>query len=156
MQLHIYLIMEDNCLIMANNKIYNVRDSVFKLLFEKYWRPDDTLQSLIDIVKEENLEEITISNKVVKITNGVLEHQEELDETIKKFLIRRTLDTIPVTDLIILRLAIYEIKFDEKVPTNTAIYEAVKLTQTYSNPQDVKFINGLLGAYSRSINNIEE
>lgn len=142
--------MEDNCLIMANYKNYNVRDSVFKLLFEKHWRIDDTLQSLFDIVKEEKIEEITISNKVVKITNGVTEHQEELDNTIKKYLIRRTLDTIPVTDLIILRLAIYEIKFDDKVPTNTAIHEAVKLAQTY-NPDDVKFINGLLGAYSKDI-----
>ncbi|MGN1411641.1 MAG: transcription antitermination factor NusB [Oscillospiraceae bacterium] len=133
------------------NKNYNVRDSVFKLLFEKHWREDDSLQTLCDIAKEEKVEDIVISNKVVKIANGVIEHQDEIDETIKKYLIKRTLENISVVDLIILRLAIYEINFDEKVPTNTAIYEAVKLAQTYSVPKDVKFINGLLGAYSRDI-----
>lgn len=140
---------------MANNKGYNVRDSVFKILFEKHWRPDDTLQSLFDIVKEEKVEEINVSNKVVNITNGIIKNQEELDETIRKYLIKRTLDNIPVTDLIILRMAIYEIKFDYKVPTNTAIHEAVRLTEKY-NPDDIRFINGLLGAYSRDIKQVEE
>jgi N utilization substance protein B len=141
---------EEFYLIMANNRNYNVRDSVFKLLFEKYWRPDDTLQSLIDTVTQEGIEEITISKKVVKVASGVLEHQSTLDETINKYLIKRRLDTIPVAVVTILRLAVYEILFDDKVPLGTAIHEAVKLAQVYS-PDDVKFINGVLGAFSRDL-----
>lgn len=138
---------------MANNKIYNVRDSVFKLLFEKYWRKDDDIETLYAIAEEEKIDEITISNKVKEITNGVLEHLTEIDEIISKYLVRHTLDSISSVDHCILRLAIYEIKFDKKVPTNTAIHEAVKLAEIYSTR--VKFINGLLGAYSRDLNTEE-
>lgn len=136
------------------NKEYNVRDSVFKLLFEKSLR-DDTIEELFSIVEQENIEEITISNKVKCLVNGILEKQSQLDEVISKYSKTRSIDRIATVNLIILRLAIYEIIFDNKVPINTAIHEAVKLAQTYSAPKDVSFINGLLGAYSKSIKDSE-
>ncbi len=138
-----------------SNKEYNVRDSAFKLLFEKAFR-DDTLEEIIEVVEQENIEEITISNKVKLLVNGILEKQPVLDEVISSYSKTRTIDRIAMVNLVILRLAIYEIMFDSKVPTNTAIYEAVKLAQTYSAPKDVSFVNGLLGAYAKDLNKNKE
>lgn len=133
-----------------SSKEYNVRDSVFKLLFEKNFR-DDSLEELYSIVEQENIEEINVSNKVKSLVSGILDKQSQLDEIVSQFSKTRTIDRIAPVNLIILRIAIYEILFDEKVPTNTAIHEAVKLAQTYSAPSDVRFVNGLLGAYAKSL-----
>lgn len=137
-----------------SSKEYNVRDSVFKLLFEKNFR-DDSLGELFSIVEQEHVEEIDVSPKVKSLVIGVLDKQPKLDEIVSQFSKTRTIDRIAPVNLIILRIAIYEILFDEKVPTNTAIHEAVKLAQTYSAPSDVRFINGLLGAYARSLESNE-
>lgn len=134
---------------MEDNKKYNVRDSVFKILFEKSFR-DDTIEELYSIVKEESIQEVIVTNKVKQIVNGVIEHQAEIDKIISKYSTSRSINRIATANVIILRLAIYEILFDDKVPTNTAVHEAVKLAETYSAPKDVKFINGLLGAFTRS------
>jgi N utilization substance protein B len=133
-----------------SSREYNVRDSVFKLLFEKNFR-DDSLEELYSIVEQENIEEINVSNKVKSLVSGILDKQSQLDEIVSQFSKTRTIDRIAPVNLIILRIAIYEILFDEKVPTNTAIHEAVKLAQTYSAPSDVRFVNGLLGAYAKSL-----
>jgi N utilization substance protein B len=120
------------------------------LLFEKNFR-DDSLEELYSIVEQENIEEINVSNKVKSLVSGILDKQSQLDEIVSQFSKTRTIDRIAPVNLIILRIAIYEILFDEKVPTNTAIHEAVKLAQTYSAPSDVRFVNGLLGAYAKSL-----
>jgi N utilization substance protein B len=139
---------------IMSSREYNVRDSVFKLLFEKNFR-DDSLDELFDIVEQENIEEIDVTNKVKSLVRNILEKQSQLDEIVSQFSKTRTVDRIAPVNLIILRIAIYEILFDSKVPTNTAIHEAVKLAQTYSDPSDVKFVNGLLGAYARSLKDSE-
>lgn len=135
---------------MEENKKYNVRDSVFKILFEKSFR-DDSIDELLAIAKDEHIAEVNVTNKVVQLVKGVLEHQQELDDIISKYSTTRSLNRIATANLIILRLAIYEILFDDKVPTNTAVFEAVKLAEVYCSPKDVRFINGLLGAFTRNL-----
>ena len=49
-------------------------------------------------------------------------------------------------DLTILRLAVYEIKWDEEVPTGVAINEAVELAKTYATTEDASYINGVLSS----------
>lgn len=52
-------------------------------------------------------------------------------------------------DLTILRLACYEIKFDEQVPTSTAINDAVELAKNYGEANSPSFINGLLASVAK-------
>ena len=52
-------------------------------------------------------------------------------------------------DLTTLRLAVYEMKFDEDVPVGVAINEAVRLTRVYEDEEVVAFVNGILGAFAR-------
>lgn len=123
-----------------------VRDSAFKLMFEKLLRDDD-IQELYDIAEE--IEEITVNDEVRKMVDGTLEHSEELDRIIESYSKSRKLSRISKLNHAILRIALYECLYDENTPMNAAISEAVKLAMTYTYREDASFINGVLGAFSR-------
>ncbi len=123
-----------------------VRDCAFKIIFESLLR-DDTIEELYEIANE--IEEITLNDKVKEIVEGVVNNAEKLDELIIKFSPKRNINRISKINLAILKIAFYEILFDELTPTNVAINEAVQLAKTYSQSEDVAFVNGLLGTYSR-------
>jgi N utilization substance protein B len=83
-----------------------------------------------------------------QLVDGVLQNRELIDETIHKLAPAWPLDQIAVVDRNILRLAIYEILIDNKVPMRAAINEAVELAKTYGGENSPRFINGVLGAVS--------
>jgi len=79
---------------------------------------------------------------------GVRENQERIDETIAKTAPAWPLDQIAAIDRNILRLAIYEILIDNKVPMRAAINEAIELAKEFGGDTSPKFINGVLGSVS--------
>lgn len=78
------------------------------------------------------------------LVTGVCNHKAELDELIKANLKKWTLNRIAKPDLIILRLAVYEIKYVDQVPAKVALNEALELTKKYSDDESRKFVNGVL------------
>lgn len=123
-----------------------VRDSAFKLVFEQLLRSDD-IEELYGIADE--IEEITVNDEVRAIVDGTLAHSAELDEIIESYSKSRRLSRISKLNHAVLRIAIYECLYDDKTPDNAAISEAIKLAGTYAYREDVNFINGVLGAFSR-------
>ena len=101
------------------------------------------------LVEEEEIDEIILNKQVREMVDGTLAHAEELDGIIEKYSKTRALNRIPKLNLAILRIALYEILYDEGTPQNAAINEAVELAKNYTYQEDVSFINGLLGAYAR-------
>ena len=77
---------------------------------------------------------------------GILEHRQEIDAQIRKAAPTWPLDQISKIDLNVLRLAIFEILFDNEVPLKVAINEAIELAKTFGSDNSPKFINGVLGA----------
>ncbi len=124
----------------------SMRESAFIIIFEKTFGNYE-LDELFEIAKES--EDIQLNDQVESTVRGVFEHIEELDEIISKFSQKRTIDRIPRVNLSVLRLAIYEAKYSEKIPVNVAISEAVSIAQKYAFEADAKFINGALGAFAR-------
>lgn len=124
-----------------------VRETAFVLSFEMLFR-DDSLDDIIAVSSE--YEDIKIDSEAAALVRGIYEKKDELDNIISRFSNRRSIERIPKINLAILRLAIYEALYDEKVPINVAISEAVALAQKYAQDPDIAFINGVLGAYSRS------
>ncbi len=124
-----------------------VREAAFILSFEKLFR-DDSIEEIIETAKE--LDDFKITDEVEVLVKEIFNKQDELDEIISKFSDKRSIDRIPKINLAILRLALYEALYDEKVPINVAISEAVSLAQAYAQQPDIAFINGVLGSYSRS------
>ena len=124
-----------------------VRESVFILSFEKMFR-DDSPDDIVALAEE--IGDLTLNDEVIHNFKGIIEKADELDEVIARFSNKRTIDRIPKINLALLRLAIYEARYDDKVPINVAISEAVALAGKYAQEADIAFINGVLGAYSRS------
>ena len=58
-------------------------------------------------------------------------------------------DAISRSFMAIVRLAVYEMKFDEDVPVGVAINEAVELAKRFGRDQSPSFINGILGKLAR-------
>ena len=125
----------------------SIRESAFIIIFEKSFGNYD-LDELFSIAEES--ENIQINDKVKDIVKGVFGHLDELDQIISKYSQKRIIGRIPKVNLSLLRLAIYEAKYSENVPVNVAISEAVAIAEKYAFETDSKFINGVLGAFSRS------
>ena len=66
------------------------------------------------------------------------------------YLKSRKLSRLPKVSVAILYVALYEMKYVDSVPENVAINEAVELAKKYAGKEDSAFINGILGAVSRS------
>ena len=79
------------------------------------------------------------------------EKAAEVDKTIVVYSTKRSIERIAKINLAILRLALYEAAYEKDVPVNVAISEAVSIAEKYAQEADVAFINGVLGAYSRSL-----
>lgn len=84
----------------------------------------------------------------LELVRGVIENREYIDETIRRTAPAWPLDQIAAVDRNILRLAIYEILIDNRVPMRAAINEAVELAKEFGGETSPKFINGVLGSVS--------
>lgn len=76
---------------------------------------------------------------------GVLQHQVEIDDQLETYAQGWSLNRMPALDRAILRLATWEIMFNDQVPDAVAIDEAVELAKEYSTDNSAGFVNGLLG-----------
>jgi len=83
-----------------------------------------------------------------ELVQGVLENREQIDEIIRKTAPAWPLEQVAAIDRNILRLAIYEIVIDNKVPMRAAINEAVDLAKEFGGETSPKFVNGVLGSVS--------
>lgn len=126
-----------------------VRQAAFLLSFEKLFL-DDELDNIF-AGAEELGEFITVDDEVKALVRSLFDRQEELDGIIAKYSDKRAVSRIPKVDLALLRLAIYEALYDDKVPVNVAISEAVGLTEKYALEPDVSFVNGVLGSFSKDL-----
>jgi len=81
-----------------------------------------------------------------KLIAGVLKNQEEIDELIKKYATEWPLEQITTIDRNILRIGVYELKFDPEIPSKVAINEAIEVAKAYGGESSGKFVNGVLGA----------
>jgi N utilization substance protein B len=86
---------------------------------------------------------LSFSEELVK---GVLQNKSELDALIKKFAPAFPPEQMSIIDRNILRLAIFEILFDDKTPFKVAINEAVELAKEFGSDSSPRLINGVLGS----------
>jgi len=104
---------------------------------------DKNVETSAEILEEEG---VSYDNELTKfIVNGVREHTDEIDKIIEECAPDWPLDKIAKIDLVILRIAIFEMLFGKKTPVKVAIDEAVEIAKEYGNDTSHKFINGVLG-----------
>ncbi len=82
-----------------------------------------------------------------RLVAGVEEHREAIDAVLRERAPAFPLADMPAVDRNVLRLAIYEVLFDNQpAPLRTAINEAVELAKGYGSESSGRFVNGVLGA----------
>ena len=89
---------------------------------------------------------------ISELVGGVIHNRQKIDQNIRNFAPAWPIEQIPIVDRNVLRLAIFEILFDNKVPVKVAINEAVELAKRFGTDNSSKFINGVLGAVSAIAN----
>ncbi len=126
-----------------------LREQIFKLLFRiEFNQKDEMPQQTTFFFEEENTADETeaayISGKVDKIVEKLEEIDQELNEKVEGWDTGR----MGKVDLTILRLAVYEILFDETIPTGVAINEAVELAKKFGQDSSKAFVNGVLAKFA--------
>lgn len=137
---------------MASNRHLG-RIVVLQTLYEYDFYGNDPKKAKIDTIFKRNLSQYAdvIGDKefVKKLLNGVLEHQDELDDVIRPAAPEWPVEQIARSDKIVLRMAIYELLINKKVPAKVAINEAVELAKEFGGDNSSKFVNGVLGTVYR-------
>jgi N utilization substance protein B len=83
-----------------------------------------------------------------QIVEGIVSSHADIDDRIAAFSHKWSIDRMPAVDRAILRVAVWEILFNDEVPDGVAIAEAVELAKEYSTEESGLFVNGLLAAIS--------
>ncbi|MFS0554076.1 transcription antitermination factor NusB [Brevibacillus sp. 179-C9.3 HS] len=84
------------------------------------------------------------------LLDGVLNNLTEIDAEIKKFLRGWQLERIANVDRAILRLAFYEIMFEQDTPDKVVMNEAIEIAKLFSDEQSHRYINGVLSSFLQS------
>ena len=123
------------------------REKAFCLIFEKSFK-EDTCEEILELA--ESLSEFELTEHIKLLFIGVFENIEFIDGIISKHLKNWTINRVSKTDLSLMRLAVYEMKFCDDIPENVTINEIVELAKIYCGEKGPSYINGVLGSISPS------
>lgn len=125
-----------------------IRENIFKLVFCGEFHSNSEIPAQVaSFFEEEELPKMTeedheyMVEKFEKIKNLI----PEIDQAINAVAKGWKTDRMGKTELAVLRLSTYEIKYDEEVPTKVAINEAIELAKKYGGDESPAFVNGILG-----------
>lgn len=128
----------------------NLREQIFKLLFRIEFNNQEEMQQQCSYFFEDSDNQILeedmdyIQNKF----NMIMDHLSEIDRLINEKAKGWSTQRMGKVDLTIIRLAVYEILYDEDVPTNVAINEAVELAKKFGQDESYGFVNGILAKFA--------
>ncbi|MBQ8072445.1 MAG: transcription antitermination factor NusB [Clostridia bacterium] len=140
------------------------RTAAMQLIYEKLsggQGGEDSLRMVYDELREDGVPGVSSVGRnepneadrsyITRVLEGVLDKRYAIDEKIASAAQGWTIERMPMIDLTIMRLAVWEMMFDPEVPGNVSISEALELTERYSDPEDKKFVNGVLGTILRDL-----
>ena len=126
-----------------------LREQIFKFIFRVEFNERDEMPEQEDFFFE--AQEPEPDEKDVRYIsqkgNSILERLDEIDEMINEKAKGWTTSRMGKVDLAILRLAVYELMFDEDVPTGVAINEAVEIAKKFGQEESSGFVNGILAKF---------
>ena len=128
-----------------------LREQIFKLLFRTEFHPADDMAEQkelfftdVDAKAATEQERQYITDKYDKIVSRI----PEIDAMINEKAVSWTTSRMGKVDLTILRLAIYEMLFDDDVPVSVAINEAVEIAKKFGQDESPSFVNGVLAKFA--------
>ena len=133
-----------------------LRENVFKMLFRVEFHKEEDMAEQLSLFEEE-LEKI--KEEAGKITDDNLSYildkskdifakLDEIDEAINEASTGWKTTRMGKADLSIIRLAVYEIKYEEDIPVKVSINEAIELAKEYGTDSSAGFVNGILAKFA--------
>lgn len=132
------------------------RENLYLMLFQTDFHEENDRMEQADLF----LEDLTDRDATKKAKSelkeryeSVLAHLQEIDEKIEQKAEGWSFSRLAKADLTVMRLAVYEILFDEEVPDSVAISEAVELAKRYGGDKSYRFVNGVLASIVKETGN---
>ncbi len=127
-----------------------MREQLFKLLFRVEFNSREELpqQEAFFFEDEENVSDQKENMAISEKFNKIIEKLEGIDLSLNEKVQGWDTGRMGKVDLTILRLAVYEIVFDEEIPTSVAINEAVELAKKFGQDSSPAFVNGVLAKFA--------
>lgn len=128
----------------------SIREQIFKILFRLEFNSVEELPQQEELFFDSGdftateKDRTYITNKVNRIVEKLPEIDRELSEKMKGW----TIDRIGRVELAILRLGVYEIRYDDDIPEGVAISEAVELAKKFGSDNSGPFVNGVLAKFT--------
>lgn len=143
----------------------NARELAVHLIYGRDFTGEDPQQVVTTRLEKDYYQKLSAENDVYaerpsraqmayidNVVAGVANREEDLNAAIQKFAIGWDVSRISRLARCVMQLAIYEILYMEDVPTGVAVSEAVRLAKKYDGDDTGSFVNGILGAFARSLN----
>ncbi len=109
-------------------------------------KQSDKVEDMIRYVREEFAPDFDDHDFVEATVRGVIENVNEVDSELNKFATDWPVDTMTLIDRNILRIGVYELIYNEDIPSKVAINEAIEIAKAFGGETSGKFVNGVLGA----------
>ncbi|QUI23804.1 transcription antitermination factor NusB [Vallitalea pronyensis] len=120
-----------------------MREHIFKAIFSIEFN-DEAFEERMEVylghLEADEDAKTYIRHKGLNISNKL----SDIDQVISQHATKWSIDRMAKVDVSILRLAVYEIRYDEDIPTNVAINEAVEIAKKYGGDHSASFVNGIL------------
>lgn len=122
-----------------------IREHIFLMLFRKEFYNTNELNEQMKLYLEEMEEVTTEENSYLEERfQIILSKLSEVDEILSEISTGWKLDRLGKVELTILRLGIFEMRFDDEIPVKVAINEAVELSKKFGGDDTPSFVNGVL------------
>lgn len=143
----------------------NARELAIHLIYGRNFTGEEPRQVVSTRLDKEYYPQLSAENDVYSdrpsraqmayidtVVSGVANREEDLNATIQKFSIGWDVTRISRLARSVMQLTIFEILYVEDVPTGVAVSEAVRIVKKYDGDDTGAFVNGILGAFVRSLN----
>ena len=120
-----------------------IREEIFKLLFEKELTDNNVEKRIEETIKENKIKKEEHIEFLTSYVNDIIENEDILVEKIKEILDGWTYERLRTLEKVLLKISFYEIII-KKVGYEIAINEAVELAKKYSYDDTKEFLNGIL------------
>lgn len=130
------------------------RESTLQILFQLEFN-DTGLENILESFWKEKKASEEIKEYSRWLVEGIMSCREEIDQLIQSVAENWRIDRMALVDRNVLRIAVFELLYEEKIAPAIVIDEAIEISKKYSSEESATFVNGILDAVRKKIERIQ-
>jgi len=131
------------------------RECALQLLFQFDVSGDEIQEAVEHYWQLKDKASVPVQEFCERIARGCAENAEKIDAIITENADNWRIGRMAVVDRNIMRIAIYEFIYEEDIPPKVTINEAIEIAKKFGGPESTQFINGILDAVHKKLDNYE-